>query len=81
MIYGVCLTKITENNMKKYIFIGNEKDELTRLWGLKKNLAYEISFSGFKPIIKAIIKVDGRHIFCPYSSWKTFYKNWKNINI
>jgi hypothetical protein len=65
--------------MKKYIFIGNENDPLTRAWGIKNGEAYELSFLAFSPKPQVIITVGNEHHTCPYSTVKSFKANWKEI--
>lgn len=66
--------------MKKYTFIGNENDSLTKEWGIKKGEAYEISFLAFSPRPQTIITVGKNHHACPYSSIEAFRANWRDIN-
>lgn len=67
----------------KYKFIGNENDPLTKKWGLKEGSVYEIDFPGaYSYMNKSLptrIHAPIGLVICPYSSVKSFKRNWEKI--
>lgn len=64
------------------IFIGNDKDELTKKFGLKKGRKYDLFFNFFPPPKKGsfvlfIQTPNYGAMACPYQSLEAFGRNWR----
>jgi len=61
-----------------YIFIGNEKDQLTSKFLIKKNNEYNVrKHVVFGGKVYAWIRTPAGKWSCPYESEEAFNKNWK----
>lgn len=64
---------------KSFVFIGDDKDPMTKKWGLRKGYFYRLNFSTFPPQKSFTVFIYTPNcgiIPCPYSSVEAFKENW-----
>ena len=64
----------------KFVFIGDENDTKTKIWGIKKGNTYKIDFLALPTNGRFTVVIETPNsgdVACPYENSQAFDNNWK----